>query len=249
MLEPFYYPLAEAAKRMGVSEAVLIQHGRFRQIRIVIPKPVSPCFIIETTNYEKMEIETEYVDEEWLEFLYFTFYQYENDINFGTDSPGGPTLPVHPNSLSEFESGFLERHLVLYAHRLKDGRISEQVKIRNPCTGQPITLGEAKLSVLYDDLEQFRKTLSGEGHAKPWLIPNPNDPPAQYDWWTAARYFARKHKGENPHYGIDELWPLVQADFKEAGIYKRGNKEPHGEAAIKKALGNIPDLKKSIKLS
>jgi hypothetical protein len=90
--------------------------------------------------------------------------------------------------------------------------------------------------------------LSNWWDKEPWLTPYPNHPAAEHEWWTPARYFAVQHKEKNPGYGIDELCGPVIADLNEHKIYARGKKdEPPGKAAIKKALGNIPELKKNIK--
>lgn len=155
--EPIYFPLVEAAEMLGMSTVLLIQQGAFGRIRIVIPKPPKPCFIVETIDYDKREHTSDFKNEGWIENLYFTRYHIDGDINYGSDYPQGPTLPVHRVSLSEFESGFLEQDLVLYIHRLEDGRFSELVKLRNPCTGDPLKLKDAKLSVLAKDIELLKQ--------------------------------------------------------------------------------------------
>jgi hypothetical protein len=87
----------------------------------------------------------------------------------------------------------------------------------------------------------------GEETNKPWLIPDPNHPTAEHEWWTPARFFALQHKEKNPDYVIDKLCPLVRFDLAQNEIYARGKKnEPPENASIKKALGNIPELKKKI---
>jgi len=112
-------------------------------------------------------------------------------------------------------------------------------------TPAPVKVSECRMVVLHDALERFKQAMHHESRS--WLIPNPDHPTAEHEWWTPARYFALHHKSLNPGYCIDQLWPLVQADLKEKNIYARGKKNaPPGEAAIKKALGNIPELKKNI---
>jgi hypothetical protein len=155
MFKPFYYSLADAADRIGVSKDLIAHMGAIGRLSIVIPTPPKPCFIIETIDYEKSERTTELKNIAWMELLYITRRHIEGDINYGMDGPNHSTLPVHGDSLKEFESGFLDQDLVLYRHGLKDGRYSELVKIRNPTTGEALKLRDAKLCVLTTDIERL----------------------------------------------------------------------------------------------
>ena len=143
MLESIYCPLPEAAQKLGLSLEMLVHQGRLGQIRIVIPKPPQPVFCVESVDYDTRKHFTEYKTEAWIGLMYFTRYHLEGKINYGSHHPEGPALPVHPVSLGEYECGFLEQDVVLYLHRLDDGRIGEMVKLLNPCTGKPLKIGRA----------------------------------------------------------------------------------------------------------
>lgn len=88
------------------------------------------------------------------------------------------------------------------------------------------------------------KSLSGENENRsisPWLIPEPNDPPAEIPWYTPARYFARQLIKEQPallgNRGL--LANKVRDLLTGARIYKRGGKKPLDSSTIRKAFNNV----------
>lgn len=91
--------------------------------------------------------------------------------------------------------------------------------------------------------DQMKKNHSNSNHAaeKPWLTPNPGDPSPEYEWYTPARYFARKLLLEDSTLLIkrDLLARKVADSLKNAGIHKRGGKKPFNPATVKKAFSNV----------
>lgn len=66
-----------------------------------------------------------------------------------------------------------------------------------------------------------------QANAKPWLIPDPNDPPTKIDWHPAARYFARQHIAAD-HKLLNNKASLakkVQTSLADHKIYKRGKEK------------------------
>ncbi len=76
---------------------------------------------------------------------------------------------------------------------------------------------------------------------KPWLIPNPDDPPAKQPWYTPARYFARELVKGDPalRKNRDRLAQKIVEELKKKPIYKRGGKLQPVSGTVKKALSNI----------
>jgi hypothetical protein len=88
------------------------------------------------------------------------------------------------------------------------------------------------------------KSLSVENENRsvsPWLIPEPNDPPAIQPWYTPARYFARQLIKEQPTLLGNRklLADKVRNQLIGARIYKRGGKKPLDSSTIKKAFINV----------
>ena len=78
---------------------------------------------------------------------------------------------------------------------------------------------------------------------KPWLIKDPNDIPSLQDWYTPARYFARKLVQSDPTLRKKRRLLVVKIaeEFAKVGIVGRG-KKPLNPETIKKALVNIKFL-------
>ncbi len=76
---------------------------------------------------------------------------------------------------------------------------------------------------------------------KPWLIPDPNDPSPELDWYVPARYFARELiKNDSTLLTKRTLLTVkVVASLTACGIKKRGNKKPYDPVTVKKALSNV----------
>ena len=76
---------------------------------------------------------------------------------------------------------------------------------------------------------------------KPWLIKQPDDPEPEQDWYTPARYFARKHINNEASLASKRniLAQRVEKSLKEHGIYKRGGKKPPTADTILKAFSNV----------
>lgn len=76
---------------------------------------------------------------------------------------------------------------------------------------------------------------------KDWEVHNTNDPEPVQPWYTAARYFARRHVIENPSLLTkrDVLAQKVACSLSNAGIMKRGGKSSLSPATVKKAFSNI----------
>ena len=77
--------------------------------------------------------------------------------------------------------------------------------------------------------------------SKPWLVVDPKDPESKYDWYTPARYFARKLVEEDSLLLTkrDILAVKVVTLLTGAGIKKRGGKKTFDPNTIKKSLSNI----------
>jgi len=76
---------------------------------------------------------------------------------------------------------------------------------------------------------------------KPWLIHNDQDPEPVYEWYIAARYFARQLVEESPELSTKRnlLAPKIVGKLDSVGIKKRGGKQSFDAGTIKKALNNI----------
>jgi len=76
---------------------------------------------------------------------------------------------------------------------------------------------------------------------KPWKIHNTQDPKPAQEWYTAARYFARKIITEDPSLSTkrDLLTAKIVKDLDSVGIKKRGGKHSFNPGTIKKALSNV----------
>lgn len=79
------------------------------------------------------------------------------------------------------------------------------------------------------------------GDDKPWLIPNKADPIPEYDWYTPARYFARKliEEDSNLLTKTNILANKIVQSLIKVSIMKRGGKKAFSPVTIKKALSNI----------
>jgi hypothetical protein len=76
---------------------------------------------------------------------------------------------------------------------------------------------------------------------EPWLIKQPDDPEPAQDWYTPARYFARKHINNEASLASKRniLAQRVEKSLKEHGIYKRGGEKPPTADTILKAFSNV----------
>lgn len=76
---------------------------------------------------------------------------------------------------------------------------------------------------------------------KPWLITDPDDPPAEQPWYTAARYFARELVKADTTLLTkrNHLAKRVAASLKAAGINKRGGKLGFAPGTVEKALVKV----------
>ena len=76
---------------------------------------------------------------------------------------------------------------------------------------------------------------------KAWFEVNSNDPIAEQDWYTAARYFARKLVEDDPAllHKRSSLAEKTAKSLKDVGIFKRGGKLPPKPETILKAFSNI----------
>lgn len=77
-----------------------------------------------------------------------------------------------------------------------------------------------------------------QANVKPWLIPDPNDPPTKIDWHPAARYFARQHIADD-HKLLNNKASLakkVQKSLADHKIYKRGKEKLPTPETIRNAF-------------
>jgi len=76
---------------------------------------------------------------------------------------------------------------------------------------------------------------------KPWHIHNSNDPEPALLWYTPARYFARKLVEDDSTLLTkrNRLASKIVTSLSNAGIYKRGGKNPFNPDTIKKVLSNV----------
>ncbi|NMM06018.1 hypothetical protein [Polaromonas sp.] len=76
----------------------------------------------------------------------------------------------------------------------------------------------------------------------PWLVADARDPPAEYPWYTPARYFARQLVRYDSTLLIKKLKlaDKVSKSLFNAGIYKRGGIKPLLAETILKAFVNVP---------
>lgn len=80
-----------------------------------------------------------------------------------------------------------------------------------------------------------------QAHAKPWLIPDPNDPSTKIDWHPAARYFARQHIAAD-HKLLNNkalLAKKVQKSLADHKIYKRGKEKQPTPETIRNAFVGV----------
>ena len=82
-------------------------------------------------------------------------------------------------------------------------------------------------------------------NVKPWLLPDPKDPPIvspkDQPWYTPARYFARQLVLDDTTLLTKKqvLAEKVSKSLAGTGIFKRGGKKPHSPETVLKAFANV----------
>jgi hypothetical protein len=82
---------------------------------------------------------------------------------------------------------------------------------------------------------------SGNANQNPWLIADPKDPAAKYDWYISARYFARQLvKADSTLLTKkDVLASKVVTSLSSTGFKKRGGAKNFDPATVKKAFTRV----------
>ena len=94
-----------------------------------------------------------------------------------------------------------------------------------------------------DAVEAMDMTSSGKSPEgpNPWLVPHPGDPNPDHDWYTPARYLARKFVSEDSTLLAKRqtLASKVAKSLKHLGYLKRGGRKPFAGATVLKAFSNV----------
>jgi hypothetical protein len=136
----------------------------------------------------------------------------------------GHTVKLDPYCIQNLEAGQKSAEVILCKYYGKPEDNIEVIKVLNIDTGEPLLIKDCKLIIYADDLERFKQSqlsvkieLTDQAKASPrtdekpaqqnkhrvlndWEIPDPRDTPPKYDWYTPARYFARKFVAETPSF-------------------------------------------------
>jgi hypothetical protein len=88
---------------------------------------------------------------------------------------------------------------------------------------------------------QIDATQNSSHEEKPWMVKRVNDPEPVYEWYTPARYFARKLVLDEPTLLAkrDLLASKVEQSLSGVGIRKRGGIKDFNPGTIKKAFANV----------